>query len=100
MFRDDEPAAKRNAGDFKEGEHPRAKDGQFTTGAGGGPLRTRPKGSGGPPKGQPMTPSPKAAKWMAAAVTEPDILGAPRIVTVSSMKVHEAIRTGKIKLAP
>lgn len=56
-------ADRRDAGDFKEGEHPRAKDGQFTAGAGGGPSQAKPpKPPARPPKGQPTTPSAPRAK--------------------------------------
>lgn len=55
------PATRKDAGDFKEGDHPRAKDGQFTAAGGGGrgPLRAKEKTKGGPPKGTPTTPAPK-----------------------------------------
>jgi SPP1 gp7 family putative phage head morphogenesis protein len=63
---DDESAPRADAGDFKESQHPRAKDGQFTAGGGSrGPLRAKEKDpKGGPPEGMPTsgasTPAPKS----------------------------------------
>lgn len=104
--------------------------GKFTSGPSraGGSTSAKPKGlKGGPPTGQPTTSGassashhpttahafklresfasqsnlhPRAAKKMAVGVTEPDVPGAPRIITVSNKRVYDDIKSGKIKLAP